>query len=200
MASEDPKSNPWIVLSREVKFDSPYFNAREDSVSFRGRPARPYTSIRAKVHGVCIASVDWDGCVTLVGQYRYVLDRFTWELPGGGVPVGVDPLEVAKAELSEEAGQRAEQWFNIVEGAASIGTSDEFVYGYVAWDIEQAVSHPEPEEELTLRRLPFCQALDMALRGEIAHLIGTALLLGIDTRLRRGDLPKSLVDLLHRVT
>jgi hypothetical protein len=132
MSVEDSKSNPWSVLSSKVKFDSPYFGAREDIVSFRGRPARPYTSIHAKFHGVCVAPVDQDGCVTLVGQYRYVLDRFTWELPGGGVRIGMDFLEVAKAELSEEAGQRAGQWLKIVEGAVSIGTSDEVVPGYVA--------------------------------------------------------------------
>ena len=181
-----------------MKYDSPYFRAREDIVSFRGGPSRPYTNIRSRIHGVCVAPVDQDGYVTLVGQYRYVLDRFTWELPGGGAAVGMDPLEVAKAELSEETGQRADQWLKIVEGAVSIGTSDEVVPGYAAWDLHDTASHPDPEEDLTLRRLPFREALEMALKGEIAHLIGTALLLGIDARLRRGELPEGLGNLLQR--
>ena len=197
MPSEESTSNPWTVLTREVKFDSPYFNARQDIVRFRDRAPRPYNSIRAKAHGVCVVPIDRDGRVTLVGQYRYVLDRFTWELPGGGVPAGVDDLEVAKAELSEEAGQRAGQWLKIVEGAVSVGTSDEIQYGYVAWDIDQAASHPEPEEELVLRSVPFREALEMALRGEIAHLIGAAVLMGIDVRFQRGDLPEDLARLLR---
>ena len=193
MSSKDPKANPWTVLSREVKFDCRYFRAREDTVSFRGAAARPYTSIRVKAHGVCVAPVDHNGCVTLVGQYRYVLGRYTWELPGGGVTVGADPLEAAKVELSEETGQRASRWLKIVEGAASIGTSDELLVGYVAWNIQYGDPHPEPEEQIALRRVPFGEAVTMALQGEVAHLIGVALLLGIDARLRRGDLPDDLV-------
>lgn len=199
MSVEEARSNPWSVLSRTVKHASPYYDAREDIVSFRGRPARPYTNIRAKIHGVRAAPVDADGCVTLVGQYRYVLDRFTWELPGGGVRNGVDYLEIAKAELSEEAGLRAGLWLKVAEGAVSIGTSDEIVQGYVAWDIQHTESYPEPEEELTLRRLPYAEVLRMALNGEILDLNSTVTLLGIDARLRRGELPEGLANLLHQM-
>lgn len=197
MSSRDRKPNPWTVLSSEVKFESQHFRVREDIVSFRGAAGRSYSSVRMNSYGVCVAPVGEDGCVTLVGQYRYVLDRFTWELPGGAMRVGANPLEAAQAELGEETGMIADQWLEMMVGATSIGMSDEIVRGYVAWDVGQGRSNPEPEEELTLRRLPFGEALAMALRGEISHLIGAALLLAIDARLRQGTLPERLAGLLR---
>src|SRR5262249_57195386 len=119
------QSNPWKVLREEVKFACPYFDIRQDLVSHAGGPARPYNSIRVKYFGVCVLPVDQHGMVTLVGQYRYVLGRYTWELPGGGVPVGVDPLVVARQELKEETGYRAKQWLKVIGGDVSPGTSNE---------------------------------------------------------------------------
>ncbi len=197
MSSRDRKSNPWTVLRSEVKFESQHFRVREDVVSFRGAAGRSYSSVRMNSYGVCVAPVGGDGCVTLVGQYRYVLDRYTWELPGGAMRVGSNPLDAAQAELSEETGLIADQWLKMIDGATSIGMSDEIVQGYVAWDIGQGRSNPDPEEELALRRLPFGEAVEMALRGEISHLIGAALLLAIDARLRQGKLPESLAGLLR---
>lgn len=57
--------------------------------------------------------------------------------------------------------------------------------------------HPEPEEQLSLRRVPFAEAVDMALNGGIGNLPGVAVVLGIHARLVRGDLPETLLELLH---
>ena len=101
--------NPWVVLREETTFSCSYFDVRQDWVSHTGRPARAYHSIRAKHRGVCVLPLDHEGMVTLVGQYRYVLGRFTWELPGGGAPKDADPLEVARiAGIS--AAKRTAEW------------------------------------------------------------------------------------------
>jgi 8-oxo-dGTP pyrophosphatase MutT (NUDIX family) len=190
-------SNPWTMVHEEARFDTPYFSARRDLVRFDRAAARPYSSVRVRYHGVCVAPIDQEGCVTLVGQFRYVLDRYTWELPGGGCLVGGDPAETARAELSEETGLAARHLLKVVEGAVSSGTSDEIVPGYVAWGLAPGHSHPDREERLTLRRVSFSEALEMALRGEIAHLIGSTLLLGIHVKRQRGELPLGLAELLH---
>lgn len=192
------QANPWKVLEQRVSFDCPYYQARQDRVRFSGRDARIYNSIRMKHHGVCVAPVDRDGCITLVGQYRYVLDRYTWELPGGGLPSGMDPEVVARSELAEEAGLKPRHLLKIVEGAASPGSSDEVVHGYVAWDLEDGTPNPDPEERISLRKVPFDEAVDLALRGEISHLVGSALLLGLQARLLRRQLPDRLASLLQR--
>lgn len=191
------QSNPWQLVHRETAFDCHKFEVWRDTLLHAGIMLQPYISIRMKAYGVAVAPIDAWGQVILVGQYRHVLERYAWEVPGGGALRAADPLEVAKAELQEETGARARQWLKIVDAAASPGTSDEMMPGYVAWDIEEGEAQPDPQEVLALRRVPFAESVDMALRGEIVNLVGVALLLGIHARLVRGDLPETLLDLLQ---
>jgi 8-oxo-dGTP pyrophosphatase MutT (NUDIX family) len=149
-----------------------------------------------KYYGVCIVPVDRDGSVTLIGQYRYVLDRFSWEIPGGGARVGDDPLTVARKELREETGCTAEHWLKIVEGAVSPGISTEATPAFVAWGLDRGTPQPDVTEKLSRQQVPFADAVAMALNGEISNLPGIAALLGIEVRRQRGDLPRSLLDLL----
>jgi 8-oxo-dGTP pyrophosphatase MutT (NUDIX family) len=193
MAEESTmQQNPWAVLREETTFSCSYFDVRQDWVSHAGRPARAYHSVRAKHRGVCVLPVDQEGMVTLVGQYRYVLGRFTWELPGGGAPKDADPLAVARQELKEECGYRAAQWLRVIGGDVSPGTLDSSSSGYVAWDLQHGEPQPEPEESLSLRRLPFAAAVQMALKGEVTSLISVALILATQVRATDGSLPADL--------
>ncbi len=78
------QSNPWALIRREDKFDCRYYIARRDVVTIQGGEERLYTHIHVKHLGVAVVPIDHDGTTTLVGQYRYVLDRYTWEIPKGG--------------------------------------------------------------------------------------------------------------------
>jgi 8-oxo-dGTP pyrophosphatase MutT (NUDIX family) len=189
--------NPWKVLKEEVRLSCPYFDVRQDLVSHAGQAARHYHSIRMKHHGVCILPVDQQGLVTLVGQYRYVLGRYTWELPAGGAPIGADKLTTAQRELKEECGYRAGQWLRLVEGDVAGGTLDGRSCGYVAWELERGEPQPEAEESLTLRRVPFSTALDLALRGEVASLLSISVLLAAQVRASQRLLPEELSKLLR---
>lgn len=191
------ESNPWKVHSTAVEFNSRYFVARQDIVSMGDGAPRIYSSIRTKYYGVCVAPIDSDGHVTLVGQYRYVLDCYTWELPGGGAALGENDLDIAKAELREETGLQADHWLRVTKGGASVGLSDEVDSGYVAWGLRQGRPNPDPVERLSFRRVPFGEAVDMVLRGEVAHLLGSAILLSIQVRLHRGELPENLASLIR---
>ncbi len=190
------KANPWKVLQEETGYDCRYFSIRHDRVTLSDGEPRSYHSVRMKYYGVCIVPVDRDGTVTLIGQYRYVLDRFSWEIPGGGARMGDDPLTVARSELKEETGCTAEHWLQVVEGAVSPGISTEVVPAFVAWGLERGAPQPDDTEILSRRRVPFADAVAMALRGEVSNLPGVAALLGIEVRRQRGDLPPSLLDLL----
>lgn len=191
------QANPWAVLRRETKFECPYFSVRVDAVSLGGGPERTYNSIRMKTYGVLTVPIDEEGCTTLIGQYRYVLDRFTWEVPGGGARSGMPDIDSAKAELSEETGLRADHWLQLFNASTSPGIADEFSPGFVAWGIHRGDPHPDPQERLSRRRLPFGEAVDMALAGGIASLSGIALLLSIQVRLQRNELPSELGKLLR---
>lgn len=190
------EGNPWKVLNEETGYDCRYFSVRHDEVTLADGEPRSYHSVRMKYYGVCIVPVDREGSVTLIGQYRYVLDRFSWEIPGGGARVGDDALTVARAELEEETGCTAEHWLKIVEGAVSPGISTEAVPAFVAWGLNRGLPQPDETELLTRRRVPFGHAVSMALTGEISNLPGIAALLGIEVRRRRGDLPDSLLAIL----
>ena len=190
------QSNPWTVIQREVKFDCPYFSVRQDLVRFQGLDPRPYSSIRVKKCGVCVAPIDALGNVTLVGQYRYVLDGFTWELPGGGADAEGDLLEAARSELAEETGLSGGQWLEMFRIPVAGATFDQVSTGFIAWNLEQGTPRPEPEEQLVLRRASFHEAVSMALNNEIKLLAASTLLLAIHSRLHRGELPPDLTDLL----
>jgi 8-oxo-dGTP pyrophosphatase MutT (NUDIX family) len=189
-------SNPWKVLHEEVRHSCPYFDVRQDLVSHAGQSARAYHSVRVKHVGVCVLPVDQQGQLALVGQYRYVLGRYTWELPGGGAPVGADPLDVARQELKEECGYRAGKWLRPTGGDVSPATFDARTIGYVAWELEQSEPQPEAEESLSLRKVTFGEAVDLVLRGEVTNLNGAALLLATQVRAGQGSLPEDLFKLL----
>ncbi|MEK7992617.1 MAG: NUDIX hydrolase [Planctomycetota bacterium] len=189
-------TNPWTVLHKDEPFTCPFFSVRSDLVAHAGGQPRAYNSIRTKMFGVAVVPVDKRGCTMLVGQYRYVLDRFTWEVPGGGARYDRPPLDSAREELSEETGYRADHWLQLVDACVAPGTSDELSKGFVAWGLQSGEAHPEPEEQLSRRLVPFAEALSMVLSGEISHLGSVAVLLSLHTRLVRGELPKDLEKLL----
>lgn len=199
MQSRDSdQANPWAVLRRETRFECPYFGVRVDAVSLGGGPERAYNSIRMKTFGVLIVPIDEEGCTTLIGQYRYVLDRFTWEVPGGGARSGMPIIDSAKAELSEETGLRADHWLQLFNASTSPGITDELSPGFVAWGLHRGNPHPDPQERLSRRRLPFSAAVDLALTGGISSMSGIALLLSIQMRFLRKELPPELARLLER--
>jgi len=195
--ASDSFSNPWQFLRGVDVFDCPYFRVRSDLVRHRGRPERPYTSIHFKNGGVTVIPVDREGCTTLVGQHRYPIDRFIWEAPGGAAPLDRPPIDSARNELLEETGYSADSWLHILTTAASPGNSDECSNGFVAWGLHAGPPQPEEEELLIARRLPFAEAVDMALSGAIGHAASVALILAIEARLRRRELPPALLSLLN---
>jgi 8-oxo-dGTP pyrophosphatase MutT (NUDIX family) len=190
-------SNPWVLLRREDKFDCRYYTARSDTVTHQGGEPRTYTHIHMKNYGIAVVPIDSDGTTTIVGQFRYVLNRYTWEVTRGGGSRDVPPLESAKRELSEETGYRADHWLELFAASASPGTTDSIAPGFVAWGLHHGEPHPDPEELITSRRVPFATAVRMALYGEIADLASIAAILSIETRFRRGELPPDLASLLQ---
>jgi 8-oxo-dGTP pyrophosphatase MutT (NUDIX family) len=198
MKSSTDQTNPWAFVRREEKFDCPYFAVHSDTVTHLGGDHRLYNHIHMKNFGIAVVPIDNDGSTTLVGQYRYALERFTWEITRGGGRRDAPPIDAAKRELSEETGYHADHWLELFAASASPGTSDSIAPGFVAWGLHKGEPNPDPEELLTQRRVPFSAAVSMALSGEIADLASIAAILAVETRFRREDLPADLVQLLKR--
>jgi 8-oxo-dGTP pyrophosphatase MutT (NUDIX family) len=195
--SDNNQSNPWSLIQRNAKFDCPYFTAHSDTVTHRGGKQRSYNHIHMKNFGVAVVPIDNGGSTTLIGQYRFPLDRFTWEVTRGGGRRDVPPIDSAKRELREETGYRADHWLELFAASASPGTTDSIAPAFVAWGLHTGEPHPDPEELITQRRVPFSAAVAMAISGEIADLASIAAILSIEARFRRGELPSDLASLLR---
>src|SRR5699024_9915410 len=115
--------------------------------------------------------------IYLVGQYRYPLEKYSWELPEGGCPEGESPLEAAKRELLEEAGVKAKHWELLMEIDMSNSITDEHCHTFLAKGLEKGQSNPEDTEELKVKKVPFEEALEMVLHGEITDAISVAAIL-----------------------
>jgi 8-oxo-dGTP pyrophosphatase MutT (NUDIX family) len=106
-----------------------------------------------------------------VGQYRYPLDRYSWEIPEGGGGPDEDPLEAARRELVEETGFTAGRWQEILHAHLSNSVTDEAAVAYLATDLRPGIARPEGTEELRLRWVPFDEAVQMAAAGEITDAL-----------------------------
>lgn len=190
------KTNPWTTLSTTRHHENRYAGYDEDRVRHRSGREHDHAAIRFKIFGLVVAPIDAEGQITLVGQYRYVLNRYTWELPGGSGPVGTDPLETARRELSEETGIEAANWLEVLRVAPMAGIASEVVPAFVAWGLTSGRAHPDPTEALARRNVLFAEAVSAVLSGEIVDAPSCALLLALSERARRSDLPDSLAALL----
>lgn len=136
-----------------------------------------YGTIHFKNRAIAILPIDRDGHTWLVGQHRFPLDAYSWELPEGGGPLGDDPLLAAQRELKEETGLTANSWRAILTMHLSNSVTDELGLAYLATDLTPGEPEPEGTEELVVRRVPFREALEMVLDGRITDSLSVATIL-----------------------
>jgi ADP-ribose pyrophosphatase len=161
------EENPWKTLNTRVVYDNPWIHVREDSVIQPDGKKSIYGVVQFKNIAIGVLPVDDEGYVHLVGQFRYPIDKYSWEIPEGGCPEGEDPLSAAQRELMEESGLSAANWEELGRCNLSNSATDELAIFYLATNLKQGVAEPEGTELLMHKRLPFTQALAMVMSGEI---------------------------------
>jgi 8-oxo-dGTP pyrophosphatase MutT (NUDIX family) len=162
-----PTRNPWTRRSRRVAYDNPWIAVYHDEVLRPDGQPGIYGVVHYKNRAVGVVALDDRDRVLLVGQYRYTVDVYSWEIPEGGAPFDEDPLEAARRELQEETGYTAAQWQEVLRGHLSNSITDEEGICYLARGLQPGAARPEGTEELQVRWVPFEHALGMVLRGEI---------------------------------
>jgi len=133
-----------------------------------------YGKVHFKNRAIGVIPLDDDMNTYLVGQYRFPLEQYSWELPEGGGPLGTDPLESAKRELLEETGLKATTWTEVQRMHLSNSVSDELSILYVARGLEQFEAEPEDTEQLIVKKLPFDEVYRMVCDGEITDSMTVA--------------------------
>jgi 8-oxo-dGTP pyrophosphatase MutT (NUDIX family) len=159
--------NPWSRITRRVAYENPWIILYDDRVLRPDGQPGIYGVVHFRARAVGIVALDAEDRVLLVGQHRYTLDRYSWEIPEGGAPFSEELLVAAQRELREETGYAAASWQEIARTHLSNSVTDEEGVIYLARDLTPGLSEPEPTEELLVRWLPFADALKMVLSGEI---------------------------------
>lgn len=190
------EGNPWTVERAEVRYDNRWIRVTHHDVRTPAGTPGIYGTVHFKNVAIGIVPVDADGNTWLVGQYRFPLDAYSWEIPEGGGPHGVPPLESAARELAEETGLVARAWLPLLEMDLSNSVSDERAVAYLAWDLTEGTATPEPTEQLRLRRLPLREAFALVRAGQIRDALSVGALQSLELRWRDGSLPPAVHALL----
>lgn len=172
----ESKESPWNILDSEIKYENPWIELTEYRVLNPNGGKGIYGVVHFKNLAIGIVAMDEDDNIYLVGQYRFPLERYSWEIPEGGGPLDIDPLESAKRELLEETGLKADQWEEILEMYLSNSVSDEKCIVYLATGLSQHTPQPEETEALRIKKIPLTDAYDLVLKGEIGDAITVAAL------------------------
>lgn len=173
----DETHNPWHTLSTELKYQNPWISVREDQVRNPGGGRGIYGVVSMKNKALGIVPVDAEGNTWLVGQYRYPLNEYSWEIPMGGGLLEHDILASAQRELKEETGLTAARWTRIARLHTSNSVTDEEGFVYLAEDLTQGDLEPEETEDLRLWKLPLAEAISMVMADRITDGISVAGLL-----------------------
>lgn len=166
----DETKNPWRTLSVRDVYDNSWIGVREDRVVRPDGEEGIYGVVHFKNRAIGVLAVE-DGEVYLIGQYRYPLGQYSWEIPEGGCAADEDPLAAAQRELEEETGLSARHWQQLGTAHLSNSVTDEYAVWFLATGLTQGERRPEGTEQLQIRRVSFREALRMALSGEITDAL-----------------------------
>ncbi|MDN5203438.1 NUDIX hydrolase [Fulvivirgaceae bacterium BMA10] len=166
--------NPWKLLSKKNVYDNAWINVQEHQVINPSGGQGIYGKVSFKNKAIGIIPIDTAGNTWLVGQYRYTLDEYSWEIPMGGGPVEIDILESAKRELKEETGLTAKNWQQIMRIHTSNSVTDEEGFVFLAQELTSGDTEFDETEDLLIKKLPFQEALEMVMESKITDSLSVA--------------------------
>jgi len=168
---------PWRVIAEKIVYENPWIRLTHHEVIRPDGQPGIYGIVHFRHRAVGILPIDDRGWTWLVGQYRLPLKRYSWEIPEGGCPEGESTLAAARRELREETGLTATHWHQLGQADLSNSVTDESVTIYLATGLLPGPAEPEGTEVISVRHLPFEEALQMVTSGEITDAISVMAIL-----------------------
>jgi 8-oxo-dGTP pyrophosphatase MutT (NUDIX family) len=184
--------NPWTVTAVDRPFANDWLSIECSAVIRPDGEAGTYGVVRMRRLAVGVLPIDAAGCVHLVGQWRFPLGRYSWEMPEGGADPGEDARACAERELAEETGLSAGAYQPILEMDLSNSVTDEQAIIFLASELIPGRARPDGTEVLRARRAPFREALARATDGRIRDAMTVAALLRAHHMAVTGQLPAAL--------
>jgi ADP-ribose pyrophosphatase len=166
--------SPWQTLSREVKYENPWIQVEEHQVINPAGNEGIYGTVNFKNRAVAIVALFENGDTLLVGQYRYPLQQYHWELPMGGAPEDESTLSCAQRELQEETGFTAVKWQQILSMHLSNSITQEQGSTFIAEGLQAGEMSLEDTEDISCQRVPFERVFQQVMAGEITDAMTVA--------------------------
>ncbi|CAH0994986.1 ADP-ribose pyrophosphatase [Emticicia aquatica] len=166
--------NPWQILDSEVKYENNWIEVVHQNVINPSGGKGIYGVVNFKNIAVGVVPIDADDNTWLVGQFRFPLNEYSWEIPEGGCPDGEEVLATAKRELKEETGLIAQKWTLISKLHTSNSVCNEVAFIFLAEELTQSESQPEETEQLQVKKVSLKAALDLVLADEITDSMSVA--------------------------
>lgn len=180
--------NPWKIISEKPVYNNHWIHVTEYDVINPSGGKGIYGKVHFKNLAIGIVPLDDELNTWLVGQYRFTLNQYSWEIPEGGGLIGVEPVESAKRELLEETGLVAGKWTELMRMHLSNSVTDEFAIIYIARDLKMEKAMPEETEQLTLKKTPFAEVYKMVNEGKITDAMSVAAIQKIKLMMNEGML------------
>jgi len=174
MKQIDENKNPWQRKSDSIVYENNWIRVHHQEVITPGGSDGIYGIIHFKNLAIGIITLDEQNNTWVVGQYRYPLKKYSWEIPEGGGKLDIDPLVSAKRELLEECGIEASQWEKILEMDLSNSATDEHAIIFVARGLNYLQAEPEETEELQIKKIPFEEVFEQVMQGKYQDAITVA--------------------------
>jgi 8-oxo-dGTP pyrophosphatase MutT (NUDIX family) len=181
--STNTQENPWKIKEEDNFYENPWISIHKFEVVNPAGKDSLYTTVHFKNKAIGIIPIDEDGNTHLIGQYRFPLNEYSWEIPMGGGKIGIDILESAKRELKEETGFTAARWTNIARIHTSNSVTDEEGFIFIAEQLIAGETEFEETEILQIKKVSLSEAVDMVMKEQITDAISVAGILKV-ARLR----------------
>jgi 8-oxo-dGTP pyrophosphatase MutT (NUDIX family) len=169
------KIGPWTRLSSREVYANPWIRVREDQILHPDGSPGIYGVVQMRNISVGVVPIDARGRVVLVGQHRYTMDAYSWELPEGNAnPEERSMQDAAARELREETGFSAARWDFLGLIQISNSVTDDMGHLFLARDLTAGPAEPDPSEDLAVKLVDLAEAHRMAMEGELTESLTVA--------------------------